>query len=150
MTHYPTPEQVAATWLSTVPSMPLNKVATTLPADVSTWADTGFVTVTTVGGSPKSIHVPVREPVIQIDVWAANPNSPKPPWGRAGSLMQAIVDFTYYTEQPGVLYIRPGFYQVRVMSVFPIVEPRRIPGDEAGFARYQMDMAFSYALAAAA
>lgn len=148
--HYPTAEQVAIAWLMTVPGVTPEKVATRLPADDTTWALTGFVTATTVGGSPASRYVPMREPILQIGCWAVNPGSAKPPWGKAGELAGRIVERTYTDLAPGEFTVRNGFLPVLLRSVWPLSEPRRITEDEAGYARYQFDLAFAYTVAVAA
>lgn len=145
--NHPTPEQIAVTWLGTVPGVPLGKVATTLPADTAAWATEGFLTVLSVGG-PGAVYVPVRSPVVQVDAWANNPDSSKPPWGKAGHLIGAVIERTFTDTQPGEFLVMAGFRSVRLMSVFPMTEPRRIPDDESSFARYQLDLTFSYVLVA--
>jgi hypothetical protein len=145
MTYYPTPEQVAIAWLGTVPGVPVGKIATTLPGDTSTWSTDGFLTVLSVGGSGP-MYTGLRSPVVQVDAWANNPDSSKPPWGKAGSLIGAVIERTLTDTQPGELFIRAGFYPVRLMSVYPLGEPRRVPDDESSFARYQVDLTFRYAL----
>ena len=52
---------VAQAWLAGVPGLDGAMVASTLPSDVTGWAVSGFVQVTTVGGSPDA-YVPMREP----------------------------------------------------------------------------------------
>lgn len=150
MPHFPTAEQIAVAWITTVPGIPTGKVATTLPADDTSWASTGFVTITGVGGSPASRYVPMHEPVMQVDCWAVNPGSSKPPWGRAGELAGLIVERTFTDLRPGEFTVRTGFLPVLMRSVWPLSEPRRINEDEAGYARYQFDIVFAYTVAVAA
>lgn len=138
-TYVVTPEQVAVAWVKTVPTVPADKVATTLPADSTTWGSTGFVQVSIVGGAPEP-HVPLYRPIVQVDCWATNPGSAKPPWGRAGSLAQAIVWATYGHRYATPVSAGSDFQDALVLSVRPISEPRRIPDDEAGFARVQVDL----------
>ena len=140
---YPSPDLVAVTWLKTLTGLPANQIATSLPADNSTWAASGFVQAATVGGTPNR-DVPTYSPVIQVDCWANNVNSQKPPWGKAGHLAAVIQWATYGARQPGVLGMPDGFYPVRLMSVYPITEPRRILGDESAFARVQLDLSFMW------
>ena len=146
---FPTAEMMAVAWLKTVDGIPSDKVATSLPGDNSTWAASGFIQVSVAGGTPQS-HVPLYAPVIQVDCWANNANSQKPPWGKAGHLAGAIQWATYSQgAQVGVLPMLDDFYDVRVTTVRCVSEPRRIPGDDAGFARVQLDLEFSWTLAEA-
>ena len=142
---YPSTEQVSVAWLKTLPGLPANQIATTLPADNSSWAASGFVQVAGVGGTPQ-VHIPVFEPVVQIDCWANNVDSQKPPWGKAAHLAEVIVWATYSALQPGVFDLGANFYPPRLMAVYPLSEPRRVLHDEAGFARVQFDMAFRWTL----
>lgn len=142
---YPSHELVAVAWLKTVDGLPTNQIATTLPADNSTWAASGFVQVTTVGGNPEH-EMPMFGPVVQVDCWANNLNSQKPPWGKASHLAERIVWAAYAADQLGSLTLGADFHQPRLMGVYALSEPRRITGDEAGFARIQFDMAFRWTL----
>lgn len=135
-------ELVTEAWLSTVDGMPAGAVATTLPADNSTWAASGFVTVgPTVGGQP-DVDVPMRRPVVQVDCWAVNPESRRPPWGRANWLAELIVAACYDTaSMQRTLTLRPpGFPSARVLAAYPVTEPRRVPSDPAAYARYHLDL----------
>jgi hypothetical protein len=145
MSIYPTPDLVAVTWLKSVAGLPTNQIATTLPADNSSWATSGFVQVTAIGGNPGR-EVPFWQPAIQIDCWANNPNSQKPPWGKAGHLAATIQWATYGARQPGVLALGGTFHPTRLMSVYPLTEPRRILSDEAGFARVQIDLLMTWTI----
>ena len=143
MSYFPTAEQVTVAWLSTLPLLPTNGVATSLPADNSSWAASGFVVVTSVGGSP-AVDTPIYSPVMQVDCWAGNVNSAKPPWGKAGQLAGAIEWATYGPSVQQVLDLPAAFYNARLLSVVATTEPRRIPSDEAGFARVQMDLTVNW------
>lgn len=141
-TYVLTPEQVAVAWIKTLPTVPSDKVATSLPADSTVWGATGFVQVTVAGGTPDG-YVPLYRPVVQVDCWATNPGSDKPPWGRAGSLCQAIIWATYRMRGM-VVDLGSDFAVASLLSVRPLGEPRRIPDDEAGFARVQVDLELSW------
>lgn len=134
----PSSELVAAAWLRTL-NLSADDVGIELPADFTTWADGGFVQVTTVGGSP-AIHVPMRAPAIQVDAWCCRPGSEQAPWNRAGSLAGEVVDGCYAQTRPVNIALSAGFREVRVHSAYPLTEPRPIPGDDYRFARYQFDM----------
>lgn len=146
MAWFPTAEQLAVAWVKTVPEVDPSKVATTLPADAAGWAASGFVQVGIVGGSP-SVHTPLLSTVVSVHCWAANLNSNRPPWGRAGSLAAAIVWATY-GHPAAVVDLGVEFHRARLLSVYPLSSPRRIPGDEAGFAHVEFDAAMAWTVTA--
>lgn len=134
-------ELVAVAWLSSADGVEAGQVATTLPTDAAAWESNGFLHVVgAVGGTPQLYH-PLREPVVQVDAYAVNLNSGKPPWGKAASLMELVVAATY--DEAGlqrVLTLRPGYPQARVLTAHLASEPRRMPGDDASFAHFQADL----------
>lgn len=134
-----TPELVAEAWLKTVVG---DIVATTLPKPGSngtlSWADTGFVTVVTAGGSP-NLYVPLRDPVIGVDCWAANPGSQKPPWNKAACLAEAIQAACYdHPAIPKTVALPTGYPGARVLSAYTTGEHRRINDDASSYARYSI------------
>ncbi len=145
MPHLPSAELVAVAWLKTLDGVPSDGVATTLPGDPTVWAANGFVQVGTVGGSP-AVHTPLRTPVVQVDCWANNSNSAKSPWGKSSALAELVVAATY-SIRPRLLVMPEGFHNARLNTAWPLTEPRRIPGDEAGFARVNFDLALSWVVA---
>lgn len=147
MTNLATSEVVAIAWLKGVPGLVAENVGMTLPEDVDTWRDSGFVQfVAIVGGSPH-MYVPQREPVVQVDLWAVNPDSFQPPWGKARELAERIIRDTWDTAgHPGagsrdVSALMPADYEgAYVQSVWCPTEPRRIPGDGGSYAHLTMDV----------
>ncbi|MEU3281594.1 hypothetical protein [Streptomyces antibioticus] len=135
-----TSELVAEAWLKTVVG---DIVATTLPKPAAdgtlSWADTGFITLVTVGGSP-NMYVPLRDPAVGLSCWAANPGSQKPPWRKASNLAETIC--AACEDHPNVPKTRlalPGDYpDVQVKSAYVTGEPRRIPDDASSYARYDV------------
>jgi hypothetical protein len=136
---------VAVAWLSSADGIDAGQVATTLPSDPTVWSDNGFVHVVGgVGGTP-NLDYPLREPVVQVDFYAVNLSSGKPPWGKAASLAELAVAATY--DAAGlqrVLTLRAGYPQARVLTAHFMTEPRKMPGDDASFARYQADLALHW------
>lgn len=137
-----TSELVAVAWVKTIPGIAVNgMVSTTLPADNTSWAASGFVQVgPAVGGSPGR-YVPLRRPVMQIDTYAVNLNSENPPWDKASGLAELVFNATYdmsLLEQ--ALTTRTGYEQARMMSVSALNEPRRIYDNASSYARYQFDV----------
>lgn len=131
---------VATAWLSDLDGVP--NVATTLPTDNSSWSASGFVQVSAIGGA-SSPDVPMRAPVVAVTCWAVNPNSKRPPWGKANNLAETIINACYSpTNFHKALTLRDGFPQARVHAAWPLTEPRRLPGgDISEYAAYVFDLA---------
>lgn len=130
-----TPELVATAWLKTIVG---DRVATTLPKDNSSWAASGFVTLTSTGGTP-NLYVPLREPVMGVDCWAVNPDSQKPPWNKAACLAEAIQAACYQRRTiPQTVALPTGYPSVQVRSAYTTGEHRRIPDDPSSYARYMI------------
>lgn len=138
-------ELVAVAWLRSADGIASAQVATSLPADVSTWAEDGFIQVCPVVGGTPQMYYALREPVVQLDVYAATPSSGKPPWAKAASLAEQVVVATY--DEAGMqrtLTLPAGFPQARVLTAHLTSEPRRVPGDDASYARYTTDLALHW------
>lgn len=134
------PELVAVAWLSTATGVPAGGVATTLPADNSTWAASGFVQVTAAPGGSANVDVPLRRPILTIDCWANNPNSGRPPWGKAAYLAETVYAAFYDTQAiPRDLTLPAGYPGARVLSAVPLGEPRRLRSDPSSYARFGFD-----------
>lgn len=134
-----THELVATAWLKTVVG---DRVATTLPKPAKdgsiSWADGGFVTLTVAGGTP-NLYVPLREPAIGIDCWAANTGSQRPPWNKAAALAESIQAACYdHPAIPKVVALPAGYPAARVLSTYTTGEPRRVPDDPSSYARYSI------------
>lgn len=139
MPYLPTNELVAIAWLKSIEGIPENSVNTQLPADNSTWEASGFVQVGMAGGTP-DMYTPQNQPVLQVDCWAANPNSEKPPWGKANNLAEIIKAAVYDKRYWGHLTLPATHENVRVLGAVATTEPRRVLGDEARFACYTFDL----------
>ncbi|MGH3296091.1 MAG: hypothetical protein ACRDP7_30260 [Trebonia sp.] len=96
----PTDVLVAAEWIATIPGFSREMTGERLPPDVlpsapgkrirpAPWLKTGFVTVQWAGGG-NDPDVPRRNPVMQVDCWAALPGSNDPPWRMCEALGEAI------------------------------------------------------------
>lgn len=141
----PTPransELVAVAWLQGATGIEAGQVATNLPSDGATWATNGFVQVVGVSGGTPQLHYALREPVVQVDTYAINPNSGKPPWGKASSLFELLVAATYdVARMQRTLTLPTGYPQARVMTAHFVSEPRRMPGDDSSYARFTADL----------
>jgi hypothetical protein len=130
---------VAVAWIGSVAGIDEGQVGTTLPKPEH-WNEDGFITVLTVGGTPH-VNFALRKPVVQIDCWANNLNSNKPPWGKSNNLAEIILKGMYVDQLDiqRTLTLRDGFHNAKVLSIYPQSEPRRIRDDNASYARYQFD-----------
>lgn len=135
----PSNEQVAVKWLGTVPALS-GLVATTTPAALEDWADTGFVTVGGAGGSPH-MYLPVAGPVVSVHFWAYAANSARPPWGLAGDLYSyvrygdyGVLDYSHIGRRLTGFPIK--YTDARVLEANFLAEPERRPGDPGDFAEY--------------
>lgn len=145
MALHPTSELVAVAWLKTLAGLTAGNIATTLPKDVTTWATAGFVQVTGVGGTP-NMYVPMANPVVSVDCWAATAQGANPPWGKANQLAEIIRTATLaHTAFPVLVDYTPGNYNpARLHSAFLLTEPRRVPNDPGGYARYTFDLQLAW------
>lgn len=142
----PTTELVAVAWTAGLFDEPI--VSTTLPKPSSdqtiSWTDTGFVVVSTVGGTPNWYH-PMRDPVVSVDCWAVNPHSAKPPWGKANNLAETILAGCLDVPNIPRLLTLPGdFPSARVLTAYPLGEPQRVRDDQASYARYNFPLALMW------
>lgn len=145
MTYYtPTSELVAVAWLKGLDALH-GFVATEVPGRAEdgtySWSQYGFVEVSSVGGSP-DLYLPVQEPVLSLDYWAVNPDSLRPPWGKANQLHQVVRAGTLDAEDtPRLLTTMPGAYNyAKVTAAWLLTDARRVKADEAGWAHYTADL----------
>jgi hypothetical protein len=135
------------TWIGTIPGFSPDMVATQLPTDTSTWARTGFVTVSVVGGTPAA-DLPVKKPVMQIDGWAVKPGSNKPRWAPANLLLEVIryaaLQRTGFNRLLNPVAGNVSYPACVVDSVVFLTEPRRGYGDPGDYARYTVDAQFTW------
>lgn len=145
---WPNSELVAVGWLRGASGLSTAMVSTKLPRDQAVWADNGFITVGNglaggggvVGGGPDK-HTQLRSPVVSVHGWAVNMNSGKPPLGKAAQLLElvwrACCDESTIRRQ---VTLPSGYYKVRVNEAYLLGDPKRIPGDEASYAHFQVDL----------
>lgn len=139
----PTSELVAVTWLKGLSGLN-NLVATDLPADNSTWTASGFTQVTAVGGVP-AVDFALARPVITMDFWAVGADSGRPPWNKANQLAEIVrTGLLDHPAVPRLLVLPAAYDNARVITVVPLIEPRKVRSDEAQYARYTMDAEFHW------
>lgn len=136
-------ELVAVAWIGGVEGLTPGMVNVTLPKDNTGWAASGFVTVRAVGGSP-GLYAPLRSPVCVCDCWAVSPNSAKPPWGLANHLAELIVAGCLATNAERTVTLPDSYPGARVLSAYPVSEPRRAYGDQGDYAHYVLDLALHW------
>lgn len=141
-------ELVVMAWIASIPAFTAG-VAGQLPQDTATWVADGFVTIRVVGGSPHA-YVPLRGPVVQVDTWATQSSTPdrttsKPPWHKANTLAEWICAETYETARVcRLLTLKPGYPQARVLTAEPLIEIRKVFEEQAGLARFTVDIQFQW------
>jgi hypothetical protein len=111
-----------------------------------TWTDVGFVQPSSVGGSINA-NVPIRSPVVTLDVWAVRPGSKRPPWNQAFAVAEAIIAATYDTPEydtHAVVELPTGYPNARVTGFRVLTEPARRPSDPSDFARVGFDVEISW------
>ena len=119
-------------------------VGARLPGDTSSWAQTGFVQISGVGGSP-NVYAQLRRPVVDVRAKWIAPNSKQPPWNRAADLAERIIA-GFYGEpaEPRLVVLPAGFERAFVQSAYALTEPRRIGGDDSNIATFQFDMQLNW------
>ena len=148
-----TDELVAVAWIGSIPGLSTAMVDTQLPPDVdadgtpAAWINTGFVTVSVVGGTPND-ELPVERPVMQVDCWATRPGSNKPPWMMAAMLSRvirrAVLD-RYTISRPLTPVINGVVYPKAVVTTAYMATSFRRGYDDAGdYAHYQGDLALNW------
>lgn len=141
---YATTEKVAVAWLSGVSGLSTAMVGATLPEDTSLWSATGFVTPAAVGGNP-DLYLPFASPVVDIKCWAVDPGSGLPPWGAAENLAETVRAACYDIPSIGRFLTLPYCDQTaRVLSAYPVQEPRRAYGDAGDYACVQVELALHW------
>lgn len=148
----PPAEIVVPLWLRGIPEFgPLVAdghlaVATTLPSLVNETAPaSGAIQVTTGVGGFMDADVPFHRAVVQVDCWAANKDSGKPPWGRASFFAQTIIHHSYSElARRRVIPTQAAYVNAVVHSVQVVREPRRLKSDEANYAGLSLDLLVHY------
>lgn len=152
---HPTNPLVARGWLSLIDGITPQMTGTTLPRlgtdSLPGWAQTGFYTVQTVGGSP-SIDTLIAQPVVSVKCWAVNASQPgagttvavsqRVPWGRSEELAEAVRHAAPVMARQGTQLVTipvAGYEQAVVESAYLVSEIRPIQ-DPTGYACHQFDL----------
>jgi len=142
----PNSELVTVAWLRGVAGIDPAQVATSRPRDTASWSASGFIQVGPAAGQP-DVDIPMRRPVMSIHLWAANPSSGRPAWGKAAQLGELILD-DCQRDTPRVVtaHLPAGYDGAWVMSAYAMGEPARVPGDLTSFAHFQFDLQLHWAV----
>jgi hypothetical protein len=129
-------EMVTIAFLKTIVG---DRVATTLPKDVTGWVEQGFVTVDTVGGTP-NLYVPLREPVMGVECWAVNAELAETPVEQGVRPGCRPSKTPAGTTRPcrAPWSSRTGYPVVQVKGAYLAGDTRRIPDDPSSYARYSI------------
>lgn len=156
----PTDVLVAAAWIATIPGFTPQMTGDRLPSDVlppaagrkdrpAPWLKTGFVTVQWVGGGLDP-DLPVHNPVMGVDCWAAVPGSNDPPWRMAEALGEAIWLATQQRtgfNRPLAIEVEGVAYPTAVVQGVYLATPfRRLYDDAADYARLSANLALSWVM----
>lgn len=144
--YLPTSDLVAVAWLAGVDGLDAGQVGAALPAEVSTWLDSGFVQAQTLPGGAADVDVPQwRRPVIQLDFWAAGgASSISPRWNLAARLVELVRAATESQAYGAAVAMPSGYLGARVQAAYLVTEPRRVLDDPSGYARFTADLALDW------
>ena len=140
--YLPTNGLVAMSWLGQrVTGLTPAMVAGSLPKSPEAWADEGFVQVTEIPGARANIDLPqARRPIVQVDFWACNPGSAKPPLHKAARLAE-LVRAAIEVQSYGQAVVLPnGYLGARVQAAYFLDEPSVVRDDPSGYARLTADL----------
>lgn len=151
--YLPTGALVLVAWLGQrVPGLTDAMVATSLPREISTWADAGFVTATIIPSPAGVDSGDTRHVYAQIDAWAVSMTadgsaSSKPPVYKATRLAELV---RRATDDDVQTFGRPvtlpaAYLPARVLAAYAMTEPSPIPDDPSGYARVTLDLALEWA-----
>lgn len=147
MAHRPNALIVAVAWVKGVDGIDATKVASSVPRDKSVWATTGFIQVGPIVGGTPDPHVRQRDSVVEISCHAVNPNSIKPPWGKANTLAELVIEGTYGERGGGrnVSALLPSGYDgARVQTAYPTSEPREFDSPDNTVALYKFELTINW------
>jgi hypothetical protein len=156
----PTSDMVAVAWLGGITGLSPNMISTNLPQDQTTWSTSGFIVVSTIAGDVNMYLPQIRRPIVQIDAYATNPNSGKPPWGKANHLAELVRSHVEAGNRASnfarlLTFSQGDYLGANVIDAMMLSEPRRgligtdtsTSGDAASYARYMFDLQLTWRVA---
>jgi hypothetical protein len=153
--YLPTGALVVVAWLGQcVDGLTSGMVATSLPRDLTTWAEAGFVQVTMMPSAAGVDSGDTRHAYAQIDAWGIATASDgsvtsKPSVGKATRLAELIIrgcEDDAQRDHFGKPVTLPADYlPARVLVAYPVTEPSPVPDDPSGYGRVTFDLALEWA-----
>lgn len=148
----PPAEIVVPLWLRGIPEFaPLVTaghlvVATTLPSLVNETAPaSGAIQVHAGIAGTMDVDVPFHRALVQLDCWAANRDSGRPPWGRAAFFAETITHHAYsVSARRRVVPTQAAYVNATVHAVQVMRKPHKIKSDEANYAGLSLDLLVHY------
>lgn len=137
-----TSEAVAIAWAGTATGVTSAMVGFEVPTDNTTWAASGFI-VPTVSGGNSALNYALGSPVVTFQCWACKTDSAYAPWGKARNLAGFLRKATYL-NRPVDVTLTDTDENARVLSTYPVGEPRKVYGDLGDYAAYTIDLAFNW------
>lgn len=136
-------------WLKSLPTG-VAGVATQLPdsSRLKDWASQGYITIDGVVGGSSDPHTTRRDAVVSISCYSVAVDidgNPKPtrPFTRAAEISEIVIRETIklgYGNTSREVALPAGYEEAFIIEVYPLTEPRLVPGDTGYFAIYQMDI----------
>lgn len=150
--YLPTSALVAVAWLGQrVPGLAPAMVATSLPRDLATWGDEGFVQVTIIPAGVDVDSGATRLASVQVDAWGVNvagdgSAQARPAVHKATRLAELI---RRATEDDLQAFGRPvtmpaNYLPARVLAAYPTTDPSPVPDDPSGYGRVTFDLALDW------
>ncbi|MEV8615690.1 hypothetical protein AB0383_48695 [Amycolatopsis sp. NPDC051373] len=139
---YASDEVVTRAWIAQLPGFSTEMVGEQLPSDNSSWAASGFVTVTWAGGNTVPEYR-LESPVMLVQAWANQPGIARPPWEKARNLALAV-QAGIYSYDPWLLELPNCSEDAEVKTAYVVGKPRRVYGDFGDYAGYTLDLVLNW------
>lgn len=139
---YASDEIVTRAWIAQLDGFTAGMVREILPRDNTTWAASGFVTVTPAGGSTVP-EFRLESPVMLVQGWAMTPGFDRPPWEKARNLVLGVQAGTYRRE-PWFIELPNCSENAVVKTAYAVSKPRRVYGDFGDYAGYTLDLVLNW------
>lgn len=108
------------------------------------WTGRDFISIFAVGGGSDA-YSPEFTPVYQVDCWSRPKNKgSQPPWYAANQLAERIRHLQYEIDGTMLVQLPSPYVNARVVDVTALSEPRRVPNDPNGIARYTLDVQVTF------
>lgn len=142
---YANTEKVTAAWLATLPGITSAMVGGTVPSNNGTWAASGFIELSGLGGNA-DLDFPVDHPIVNLKFWTVDPDSGLPPWNRAADLGEIVKDGCLSNGVGVILDLPTSDQNARILSVYMKQTPRRMYGDVGDYACFVAELAVHWAV----